>query len=144
MNTEETNQEENNQEDTELKQPLPRWIIDLDWFPQSNRSFAIVARSCLCSGCRKQLGEKPEEIPTADLMATIRDCCSKQPAFITSELPVMASIFRLLLANENQPLDTEELSRRLTEWRRGYPISPESLIRLLENDRYYGISRVAE
>ena len=135
--------EDNNQE-TEVEQPLPRWFIDVDWFPRSNRSFTVVARNCLCSGCRKRLEEETGEISTADLLATIGDCCSKEPGFISSGLPVLASMFRLILANGNQPLDPEELSRQLTEWRRGYPMSPENLNRLLENDRYYGISRVPE
>ncbi|GAI07324.1 unnamed protein product, partial [marine sediment metagenome] len=45
----------------------------------------------------------------ADLLTTIKDCCSKTPGFITDKLPILGSIFRLFLANGNQPLDVEEL-----------------------------------
>ena len=142
VNSEENDNQEN--QETEVEQPLPRWFIDFDWFPRNDRSFSVIARGCLCSDCRQRQAEESGEMAAADLMATIKDCCSQQPGFITSELPVLASLFRLVLANGNQPLDPAELSQRLNEWRRGYPIAPETLNRLLENDRCYGLSQVPE
>ena len=84
------------------------------------------------------------EIATADLLATIRDCCSKTPGFISGELPILESIFHLFLANGNQPLDLEQLSQQLSEWRGGdsYRTSVEILSRLLKSDQYYGLSQV--
>ena len=77
-------------------------------------------------------------------MSTIRDCCSKTPGFITHNLPILESIFRLFLANNNQPLDLEELGEQLSQWRGGdtYGTSAEVLSRLLESDQYYGLRRV--
>ena len=81
------------------------------------------------------------KISAADLLTTIRDCCSKPADFIADGLPIVESIFRLLLANGNQPLYLEELGNRLNELRGGdpYRTSPEILSRLLKNDRYYGL-----
>ncbi len=135
-----------NTEEISAEQSGIRWFIDMDWFPQHNRSFSALARGCLCSACRERLKAEPEEIAAADLLATFRDCCSKTPGFISSELPILESVFHLFLANGNQPLDLEELSRQLSEWRGGdsYRTSPEILSRLLESDQYYGLSQVQD
>jgi hypothetical protein len=125
-------------------QPGPRWFIDLDWLEQNNRSFLVLAQGCLCSRCRERLGESKGEISAADLISNIRDCCSQTPEFITDRLPVLESIFRLFLANGNQPLELEELVKQLSEWRGDSRRTPaEVLSRLLRNERYYGLRQVA-
>jgi len=128
-------------EDTNTNQVSPRWFIDLDWHQQNKRSFLVLAQGCLCPKCQKRL---KREISAADLLATIKKCCSKTPDFITSKLPILESIFRLFLANGNQPLDLEELGGQLSEWRGGdtYRTSAEFLSRLLASDQYYGLRQV--
>jgi len=122
-------------------QVRPRWFIDLDWYQQNNRSFSALVQGCLCPKCREQL--KEGQISAADLLTTIKDCCSKTPDFINGRLPILESIFRLFLTNGNQPLDLEELREQLSDWR-GRATSAEVLSRLLENDRYYGLRQVKE
>ena len=128
-------------EDITTEQVKPGWFIDLDWFWQNNRSFSALAQSCLCAKCREGL---KGEISAADLLTTIKDCCSTNPGFITAELPILECIFRLFLANGNQPLDLEELGRQLSDWRGGdtYRTSAEILSRLLKSDQYYGLRQV--
>jgi len=121
-------------------QVRPRWFIDLDWYQQNNRSFSALVQGCLCPKCREQL--KEGEISAVDLLTTIKDCCSKAPDFINGRLPILESIFRLFLANGNQPLDLEELRKQLSNWR-GRATSVEILPRLLENDRYYGLRQTS-
>ena len=127
-----------------IDQPKPRWFIDLDWYQQNNRSFFALAQGCLCPECREQM--KVGEISSADLLSTIKNCCSKTPGFITGELPILECVFRLFLANGNQPLNLEELGRQLSDWRGGdtYRTSAEILSRLLESDQYYGLRQVAD
>ena len=86
------------------------------------------------------------EIAADELLSTIKDCCSKTTGFITGELPILESVFRLFLATGNQPLDLEELSRLLVQWRGGdtYCTSAEILSRLLSSDQYYGLRQVAD
>ena len=124
------------------QQSKPRWFIDLDWYKQTGRSFATLAQGCLCPRCRERL--KAGEISEAELAANIRGCCSRLPGFITGEMAILAVIFRLFLANGNQPLTLAELSKGLSEWLGGnnYRTSVEVLSRLLEDERYYGIRRV--
>jgi len=115
-----------------------RWFVDLDWFQQNNRSFLRLAYGCLCPKCQEQL---KGDISAADLLTNIRDCCSKTPAFLTTRLPILESVFRLFLANGNQPLSLEEIGKQLRDWRGAdtYRTSVEVLSRLLSHDQYYGL-----
>ena len=125
-------------------QVKPCWFIDLDWYQQNNRSFFGLAQDCLCPKCHKQL--KVGEVSAADLLATVRDCCSKKPGFISGNLPILESIFRLFLANGNQPLEVEELGSQLVQWRGRDTgrTSDEILSHLLEGDQYYGLKQVGD
>jgi len=125
-------------EETSNNQANQRWAIDLDWHQQNNRSFSAMARGCLCPKCQERL---KGEASAADFLTAIKDCCSKTPDFITDKLPILESIFRLFLANGNQPLDLDELGKQLSEWRGGDTsrTSVEILSRLLNSDRYYGL-----
>ena len=127
-----------------LDQVSQSWFIDTAWYQRNGRSLSTVAGNVLCPQCRERLKVGKEEIPAAELLATVKDCCSGKPGFIAGDLPIMESVFRLLLANGNQPLVLAELSRQLSEWRGGdtYRTSAEILSRLLVRDRYYGLRPV--
>ena len=98
----------------------------------------------MCPKCRERLKAGEGKISAADLLSAISDCCSKTPGFITPRLPILESIFRLFLANGNQPLDLEKLGRQLSEWRGGdtHCTSTEMLSRLLSADQYYGLKQI--
>ena len=137
---------EEDAEEVSTNQQEPCWSIDMDWFEANNRSLTALVRGSLCAKCRKQLDSEGKSSSLDDLLAAIRGCCSTEPAYISSELPIMESVFRLFLANGNQPLDLIELGRQLSE-RRGvdtYRTSVEILSRLLKNDRYYGLRPVVK
>jgi hypothetical protein len=118
-----------------------RWFIDLDWLEQHNRSFLTLVQDSLCSKCTERQRKGKKQFSPADLISLIKGCCSKRPEFITNKSPVLYSIFRLFLANGNQPLSLEELSQKLAEWRGGdtQRTSVEVLSRLLSHDQYYGL-----
>ena len=132
-------------EDIGTEQVKQRWFIDLDWYQLNNRSFFTLARECLCPKCRERLKVEEGEIAAAELLTAIKDCCSKEPDFITGQLSISESIFRHFLANGNQPLELEELGKQLSERRGGdpYRTSVEVLSRLLERDQYYGLRQIA-
>ena len=127
---------------TSIEQARTRWFIDLDWYQQNNRSFSALAKACLCPECHERLAGKA--VSAEELLAVIRDCCSKKPGFITPKMPILGSVFRLLLANGNQPLNWEELEGQLREWRGQACASAEALSRLLSSDQYYGLRQVPD
>jgi hypothetical protein len=119
-----------------------RYFIDLDWYQQQERSFATLAESRLCPTSRKKEKTKSE----AALLRTIRQCCSKRDGFITPNMPLLEMIFRLLLANGNQPLELEQMQEQLQKWlgdtSNSRDLSVPKLKRILSNDQYYGLRSV--
>ena len=134
-----------NDEDVIIEQPGTRWSIDFNWYQQNNRSIFASIKHCLCHKCQEQFGTGEPEVSIADILANIKACCSQSDDYITGRFPIMESVFRLMLANGNQPLDLEELGSQLRERLSGdtYRTSPELLSRLLENDRHYGLRKAA-
>jgi len=135
-----------NIEEVVTDQTSARWFIDFGWYRQNNRSLSALTQRYLCGECQQRLGAGEAELSISDLMAAIRDCCSKTPEFITERLPILESVFRLILATGNQPIDLAELGEQLREQLGGdtYRTSPEILSRLLNNDQYYGLRQVTE
>lgn len=132
------------QDEAAVERDNSRWAIDVAWLEERGRAFPAMAERCLCAKCRKRLKSGGGPVATEGLLDAAKECCAHSGDYITGDLPILESIFRLLLAEGNQPLDLMELGRRLSE-RRGvdtYRTSVEMLSRLLRNDRHYGIQRV--
>ena len=126
----------------------PCYFIDLEWYEENNRSFHAFVQSRLCPSCQNRLKAKQDEGEPLesffDPFMTIGDCCSRAPNFITPKLPLMETVFRIFLANGNQPLSAEEICQREKNERgEATAITLEALRRMLEKDRYYGL-RVKE
>lgn len=125
---------------------LSLWVIDLDWFEKNNRSFIDLARRSLCPKCTDKLQKKKKKTSESDVLTAIKDCCFRTPGFITAKLPLLESAFRVILAGDNKPMGINALTKELS-LRRGaeaYTPRPESLDRLLSNDRWYGFKKVEE
>lgn len=118
-----------------------RWAISFDWLTANNRSLAAMASSSLCVKCRKKLKIDQVEPKAGDVLKALKGCCSKSPDFLTAGMPLQESIFRVFLANGNQPLTLDEISNQLND-RRGidaYRTSANVLSRLMGGDQHYGL-----
>jgi hypothetical protein len=124
-----------------IDQPKTCWFIDLGWLQQNNRSILALVESRLCAKCHKQLAAEGKEPTDLELLSMIKDCCSQAPEFITGQLPILESAFRLFLANGNQPLTMEELGKQLSDKRGGDTSRTWEgiLSRLLQSDQFYGL-----
>jgi hypothetical protein len=123
----------------------PRYHIDLDWYNSSNRSFATLAESRLCSDCRDKKTKKKKDKSDGALLAALKDCCAKKPDFITPHLPVLETVFRLFLANGNEPMTVTEMGQELRQLRlESFAPGPDVLRRVLSNEGFYGLHAVAE
>ena len=119
-----------------------RYFIDLNWYQEHGRSFSALAASRLCPSSRKKEKTRSE---TA-LLRTIKQCCSKREGFITPNMPLLEIIYRLFLANGNQPLELGQIQERLqqlNELGNVRDISIPRLKRIIENDKYYGLKPVS-
>jgi hypothetical protein len=142
-----------------------RYLINTDWYDQHNLSFNEIAQARTCPQCQGRLGEETEErYPVADKktrrvtyevrrvkygsrpLVVIRDCCSRRSGFITPDMAVLEAVFRILLANANQPMPLEHIRDQLREWcptgRCQWLLIPmDTLRRVVERDQHYGLER---
>ena len=120
------------------------WMIDMEWYVTNNRSFFELACRSLCQKCSEKMAKKKRKPAAGETLAAIKDCCGKTPEFITNRMPILESIFRVMLANGNKPLTIREISSQLRERRDGdaYVSSPVLINRLLTNDKWYGFKPV--
>jgi hypothetical protein len=116
-----------------------RYSIDLNWYQEQGRSFALLAKSRLCPSSQKKKIPKSE---TA-LLNTLMQCCSKWEGFFSPNAPLLEMIFRLFLANGNNPLllaqIQDRLEQRLTDTRGPRDLSIPKLKRIIDYDNYYGL-----
>lgn len=124
--------------------------IDLDWWEREGRSFRVELWNHLCPECRQRfvsyrdtetidwVDPTTAEVLRVDgLWHSLRQCCSEQPEYLGPDVSLSTAIFRLFLANGNQPLSAVEIWQRLA--RR----DPDNILRLLVRGRsYYGIRPV--
>jgi len=146
-------------------EPEDRYFVDADWYDRQGLSFPDVIRLRMCPQCQVRLGEEIEErYPTADRrtgkvtyevrkirygarpIPIIRDCCSRKSGFITAEMTALEVVFRILLANGNQPMPLEHVREQLREWcptgRCQWLLMPMEILRnVVSRDQFYGLHR---
>lgn len=129
-----------------------KFHIDFSWWEKQNKDIRVFMRELLCPECSEALRETPDtqmvdmvDPETAEVTRVyavweaIRSCCSLKPDYITPELPLVESIFRIFLANGNRPLSVLELHARVDKQ------PPETILRLLTKGQIYkGIKPVLE
>jgi len=140
-----------------------RYFIDGEWYDQHDLVFNDIVQARMCSQCQSRLGEETEErYPTADRrtgkvtyevrralygarpIPIIRDCCSRKSGYITPDMAALEAVFRILLANANQPMPLEHMREQLREWcptgRCQWLIMPMEVMRqVVRGDRAYGL-----
>ncbi|MSQ26269.1 MAG: hypothetical protein EXR49_08425 [Dehalococcoidia bacterium] len=123
----------------EASPPL-KYHIDLEWHKRLGRSMDEMIAARLPAGAAAGKGTKKAQ-KKAPAMADL----AKIEGFIGHDLPVLEAVFRLLLVQENKPMDVEQISQELAEQgigiRDARVVTPASLTRMLDSDRYYGLVR---
>jgi hypothetical protein len=117
--------------------------IDFAWWEKSDRDLQVYLRSHLCPEHQAAFADAGETVMVdhvdpdtaqvtqlAGIQHILISHCAAQPGYITPQTSLVNAIFRVFLANGNQPLTVEELSERL-----GRP--PRTILRLLSGHRIY-------
>ena len=97
--------------------------IDFDWWKQNESDWHVFLRSLLCSAHQQSLAnvEEGEMIdwidpqtaevkPVDGIQHALMTHCALQPDFVDEHTAIVEAIFRLFLANGNQPMSAEDLS----------------------------------
>jgi hypothetical protein len=147
----------------EPAEEAPYYHIDPSWFDENNLSFEDVVRARMCDACRVKIGQEVEErAPVfdkatgrmkfevrqmtygSDPLKVIREHCGRAKNYIHRDMPTLEAIFRVYLANGNQPMPLEHVREQLAEWCPGggcqWLLLPlDTVERLVQNDSYYGL-----
>jgi hypothetical protein len=103
-----------------------KFHIDFDWWKNTGRDFRVFLWGNLCPECRQTFSASPDtqeidwidpdtaEVKRVDgLWQALLTHCSKLPDYITEETPLVTTVFRTFLANDNAPLSAIELQQRI-------------------------------
>lgn len=147
----------------ELAVEEARFFIDTSWYDQRGLDFNFVARVRFCPECVSKLGSFTDErvpvvhpktkkvsfevrqVPYGEKpLSVLRGCCSGKRDYVTPDTPLMEAVFRVFLANGNQPMTISTLREHLLTYmpemaalRSEYP--PKLLEKMIRADGSYGM-----
>ena len=126
----------------------PSYYIDIARIEAQGRSSEVLVGDRRCDSCKALPPKKPPKGKKAtpvpqQYMACIRTHCGQQPDYLSSEMPVLETSFRLMMAAKEQPVPLGDLHQRLSDLWINSPlprhITREALARVLAHDTYYGM-----
>lgn len=101
-----------------------RFHIDFLWWKENDSNWRIFLQGYLCEKHQEMFQDQTEDviIDTVDpetaeihqedgLLYELMNHCARQPEFINDNMPLIAKVFRIFLANGNLPLSAAELSK---------------------------------
>ncbi len=116
--------------------------IDFEWWRQNDQEWRVHLRSCLPLEYQQAFAEADsEEVDWVDpetaevqrvdgLQHTLINYAANNQDFITGQTTLVESVFRILLANGNNPLTASELGERLRR-------PPTTILRTISGIRTY-------
>ncbi len=135
--------EEPVEEEPEIENPL--FLISVDRLVELERSPVHLVAGRLVSTSPSKSKPMNELGDVKGLIREISQNYKNDSSFIRSDMPVQEIVFRTLLARNNRPMSLVDLHYELTEkWAtpiRPIVITEERLLRILDNDTYYGFAR---
>jgi len=97
--------------------------IDFDWWKDNDENWRVFLQGLLCEKHQELFKEQQENVVidavdplTAEVkqvdgfLFELMSHCAKQPEFINDNMPLIGKVFRIFLANGNQPLSATQLS----------------------------------
>ena len=152
MTTQDSNAEELVEETTvatlevtppEMENPL--FLISADRLGKLERSPIHLVAARLTASSPSKTKAISELGNVKSLIREISQNSKDDSSFIRSNMPVQEIVFRTLLARNNRPMSLTDMHYELTD-RWATPIRPiviteKRLLRILDNDTYYGFAR---
>lgn len=146
MTTQDPNAEELVEEQAEESvRENPLFLISVERLATLERSPVHLVAGRLAASSPSKSKTLSELGDVKGLIREISQNYKTDASFIRSDMPVQEIVFRTLLARNNRPMSLADLHYELTEkW--ATPIRPiiiteARLLRILDNDTYYGFAR---
>lgn len=122
-----------------------RYHIDYEWWERSGKDLVQALIAQLPQFLRDNLSQRPGETildyvdpvtaevtPENELTLAVR-MAAEDPEFVTPQTSITDAIFRIFVANGNQPLSVNELGERLAR-------PPQTILKMLNGrEIYYGL-----
>ena len=102
--------------------------IDFDWWQETDSNWRIFLLSFLCEKHQETFSDKSDSLkidavdlqtaevhPVDGFLHTLMNHCAKMEDFIPDNLPLIGRIFRIFLANGNEPLTPQQLSEMVNK-----------------------------
>ena len=129
----------------ELEKGNPLFMVSVDRLAKLERSPVHLIAGRLASNSPSKSKPVNELGGVKGLIREISQNYKNDSDYIRSDMPVQEIVFRTLLARNNRPMSLVDLHYELTEkWAtpiRPIVITEERLLRILDNDIYYGFAR---
>jgi len=122
-----------------------KFHIDLGFWDRESRDWRVYLMSHLCPEHKEAFADFADgelidyvdadtaEVQPVDAMQhTLRTHCAQLPEFLTQHTSLVDAVFRVFIANGNQPLTPEELAEKIRRPGQGYTI-----LRTLSGPRVY-------
>jgi hypothetical protein len=142
-----TGQVSDGNEDDEEK-VLPKYLIDVDGAETAGRSIPMLIASRRCYLCQQADEDAPTDADPQQFIDRITEHCAAERDYLLADTPLKEAIFRVLLANGNEPMDAEEISVVLTDKWAMTPFprntAADVIVKMADNSRNYCIARVPE
>ena len=100
--------------------------IDFEWWKQHDNNWRVYLQSCLCSEHQaifQNLNDNnlidwvdPDtaEVHSVDgVQHILMTHCARQPDFLTNFTTMVDAVFRVLLANDNTPMNSQDLANQI-------------------------------
>ncbi|MCL0029006.1 hypothetical protein M1N23_02525 [Dehalococcoidia bacterium] len=127
---------------------LPKYLIDIESEATVSRSLPLLIASRRCYLCQQADEDAPTDSDLQQFIHRIVEHCSAERDYLLPDTPLKEAIFRVLLANGNEPMDAEEVSAILTEKWAMTPFprntAAEVITRLAESSWNYLVDRVPQ
>ncbi len=117
--------------------------VDFDWWKQHDNNWHVYLYSYLCDEHRSAFASSDQdirvdwidpdtaEVRTVDgLQQVLMTHCARQSGFVTSNTTLVDAVFRMLLANGNEPMTPVELGKAINR-------PPETILRTLSGLTVY-------
>jgi hypothetical protein len=106
--------------------PTTPFKIDFDWWQENDSNWRVFLLDFLCDDHREAFAGEQNDVRLIDavdpqtakvtqvdgLLYELINHCAKQEGFLNENIPLVAQIFRILLANGNKPLNADQLSEK--------------------------------
>jgi len=102
--------------------------IDFDWWQETDSNWRIFLLGFLCKKHQDFFSDKSDSLkidavdpetaevhPVDGFLHTLMNHCAKMEDFIPDNLPLIGRIFRIFLANGNEPLTPQQLSEMVNK-----------------------------